>query len=59
MTHQRIEEVLKALLMSYLDLLPPDERAPVFARVSGVIMNKLSKRDTQPVRVPPPREEPE
>lgn len=56
-SEQRKEEVLKALIMSALDLWPPDQRAPIFARVSGVIMERLSKRDTQRVQVIP-REDP-
>jgi len=56
-TEQRVEDVLKAVLMSYLDLLPPDQRAPLFARVSGQILEKLSRRDTQRVHVIP-REDP-
>lgn len=54
---QRKEEVLKAIIMSALDLWPPDMRAPIFARVTGIIMEKLSKRDTQRVRTMP-REDP-
>lgn len=56
-SEQRKEEVLKALIMSALDLWPPNQRAPVFARVSGLLMERLSKRDTQRVRTVP-REDP-
>lgn len=53
MSEQRAEDVLKSAIMVLLDLWPPDQRASIFARVSGIIMEKLSKRDTQRVRTVP------
>jgi hypothetical protein len=49
---QRIREVLKTIIMSYLDLVPPDQRAVLFEEVSATLREKLSKRDTQRVKVP-------
>jgi len=54
---QRKEDVVKAAILVMLDLWPPDQRAPLFARISGQILEKLSKRDTQRVHTIP-REDP-
>ncbi len=56
-SEQRKEEVFKASLMVLLDLWPPDQRPVVLARVTGQLMEKLSKRDTQRVAIVP-REDP-
>jgi hypothetical protein len=50
-TEQRVEEVLKSAVMVILDLLPPDQRPIVFARVSGQVMEKLS-RISRPSNLP-------
>lgn len=57
-SEQRKEEVLKGLIMSALDLWPPDQRGVVLERVSAQIRERLAKRDTQRVHVIP-REDPE
>ncbi len=54
--HQRAEEVYKVLQVAGLDLLAPDARAVVHMRVTAQVTEKMSKRDTQRVKVIP-REE--
>jgi len=50
-TEQRAEEVLKSVIMVVLDILPPDQRPIVFARVSGQVMERLS-RISRPSNLP-------
>lgn len=51
---QRREETLKTALISDLDFWSPEERPIVFARISGQIMERLARRDTQRTRMPEP-----
>jgi hypothetical protein len=50
---QRREETLKTALLEDLDFWPPDERPVVLARISGQLMEHISKRDTQRMRTVP------
>lgn len=59
MTDQATKERIKQLFLVALAFAEPSEQPAVFAEISGQIMERLSKRDTQRVRMPPlPREEP-
>ncbi len=49
---QRREDTLKTALLEDLDFWHPDERPVVLARISGQLIERLSKRDTQRTRAP-------
>lgn len=50
---RRVKDVLKAVIMEILDMLPPDQRANAFEEVGAQVRERLSKRDTQRVKVQP------
>jgi hypothetical protein len=52
MIYEREKAVLKKAFLELLCIIPPNDRAVFFEEWAAQMRTELSKRDTQPVRMP-------
>ncbi len=52
MSYEREKQALRKGIFELLKIFPPNEQAVAFEEVAAQLRTDLSKRDTQPVRMP-------